>query len=55
MGKLWPAAETLVNLPLGLMVAVFLLMSAVAHFTVSSPGVFDAYVANLKKGINYAR
>ena len=55
MGKLWPVTETLVNLPLGLMVAIFLLMSALAHFTVSSPGIFDSYVSNLKKGINYAR
>ena len=55
MGKLWPVTETAVNLPLGPMVAIFLLMSAIAHFTVSSPGVFDKYVNNLKKGINYAR
>ncbi len=55
LGKLWPATETLVNLPFGIMVAVFLLLSAVAHFTVASPGVFGWYVNNLKKGINYAR
>ncbi len=55
LGKLWPATETLVNLPFGIMVAVFLLLSAVAHFTVASPGVFGWYVGNLKKGINYAR
>jgi len=55
IGKLWPATDTLVNLPLGIMVAVFLLISAVAHFTVASPGTFDWYVNNLKKGINYAR
>jgi hypothetical protein len=55
LGKLWPATDTLVNLPLGIMVAVFLLLSAVAHFTVSSPGAFNWYVNKLKKGINYAR
>lgn len=54
-GKLGPVTETVVNLPLGPMVAVFLLMSAIAHFTVASPGVFGRYVANLKKGINYAQ
>jgi len=55
LGKLWPVTETLVDLPLGIMVAVFLLLSAVAHFTVASPGIFGWYVGNLKKGINYAR
>jgi hypothetical protein len=55
LGKLWPVTETLINLPLGIMVAVFLLLSAVAHFTVASPGIFGWYVDNLKKGINYIR
>jgi hypothetical protein len=55
MGKLWPQTSVLANLPFGIMVAVFLFISAVAHFTVSSPGVFGWYVKNLKKGINYAR
>ncbi len=55
MGKLWPETNTLVNLPFGVMVAVFLFISAVAHFTISSPGVFGWYVNNLKRGINYAR
>lgn len=55
LGKLWPVTETLADLPLGIMVAVFLLLSAVAHFTVSSPGIFGWYTDNLKKGINYAR
>lgn len=55
MGKLWPVTDTVINLPLGPMVALFLLLSAVAHFTIASPGVFGWYVDNLKKGINYAR
>jgi len=55
IGKLWPVTDTLVNLPLGIMVAIFLLISAIAHFTVASPGAFGWYVNNLKKGINYAR
>ena len=54
-GKLGPITDTVINLPLGLMVALFLLLSAVAHFTIASPGVFGWYVNNLKKGINYAR
>lgn len=55
MGKLWPVTDTVINLPLGPMVALFLLLSAVAHFTIASPGVFGWYVNNLNKGINYAR
>ena len=54
-GKLGPVTNTVVNLPFGPMVALFLLLSAIAHFTISSPGVFNWYVTNLKKGINYAR
>jgi hypothetical protein len=54
-GKLWPETSTLVNVPFGILVAVFLLISAVAHFTIASPGVFGWYINNLKKGINYAR
>ena len=37
------------------MVALFLLLSAIAHFTIISPRVFPWYVENLNKGINYAR
>jgi hypothetical protein len=55
IGRLWPLTETLFNLPLGIMVAVFLLLSALAHFTVAAPGVFGWYAGNLKRGINYAR
>ncbi|MHB8105547.1 MAG: heliorhodopsin HeR [Dehalococcoidales bacterium] len=55
MGKLWPETNVLVNVPFGILVAVFLFISALAHFTISSPGVFGWYVNNLKKGINYAR
>jgi hypothetical protein len=54
-GRLWPETSVLVNLPFGIMVAVFLLLSALAHFTVASPMAFGWYVSNLKKGINYAR
>jgi hypothetical protein len=54
LGKLWPSTDTLVELPLGIMVAVFLFLSALAHFTVAGPAN-RWYVANLRKGINKAR
>jgi len=47
--------EDIVDLRIGPLVAVFLLLSAIAHFTVASPWVFGWYVRNLEKGINYAR
>ena len=54
-GKLGSVTDTIVDIPFGSMVALFLLLSAVAHFTIVSPGVFRWYVSNLKNGINYAR
>jgi hypothetical protein len=54
-GRLGPVTETVFNLPLGAMVAIFLLLSAIAHLTIASPGVFGWYSNNLQKGINYAR
>ncbi|MDD4876344.1 MAG: heliorhodopsin HeR [Dehalococcoidales bacterium] len=53
--KLGPVTENYADLPLGPMVAIFLLLSAIAHFTVILPGVFGWYTGNLGKGINYAR
>ena len=47
--------DAIINLPLGPMVAMFLFVSAIAHFSVSSPMGYPWYVRNLKKGINYAR
>jgi len=47
--------ETVFDLRIGPLVAIFLLLSAVAHFTVASPWVFGWYVRHLKKGINYVR
>ncbi len=55
IAKLHPVTEAVINLPFGAMVALFLLLSAIAHFTIASPGVFGWYVKNLEKGINYAR
>ncbi|UCG84128.1 MAG: heliorhodopsin HeR [Dehalococcoidia bacterium] len=47
--------EGLYDLRLGPLVAVFLLISAVAHFIMASPFGFPWYVRNLKKKINYLR
>jgi hypothetical protein len=52
---LQPVPETIVNLRIGPLVAVFLLLSAVAHLTLASPLAFGWYRDNLKKGLNYAR
>jgi hypothetical protein len=52
-----PPAEptTLFRLSLGWGVAVFLFLSAAAHFTAVAPGVSDWYRHNLERGRNYLR
>lgn len=55
IGKLVPQMKTQFDLQLGPLVALFLLLSAIAHFSVSLPGAYEWYIRNLKKGINYAR
>ncbi len=52
---LYSVTDTLINLRLGPFVAMFLFVSMIAHFAVSSPWGYGWYVRNLKKGINYAR
>lgn len=47
--------DSLYDLRLGPMVAVFLLISAIAHFIMASPLAFPWYVRNLTKKINYIR
>ena len=47
-------ALLLFSVPLGPMVAIFLLMSAIAHFSVSTFG-YKWYVENLKQNMNKAR
>jgi hypothetical protein len=47
--------ETVVDVPIGPLVASFLFISAIAHFSVSLGRGYPWYVENLKKGINYAR
>lgn len=53
-GSLAPEAQLLYELPFGQAVALFLLISAVAHFYLGTSG-YDRYVANLKKGMNPVR
>ncbi len=50
-----PQTETWFNLRVGPWVALFLLLSAIAHFLLASPVVNKWYNDNLKKNINYAR
>jgi hypothetical protein len=50
-----PTPETLFDLRIGPLVAAFLFMSALAHFLIAAPGIYNWYVRNLNRGINYAR
>jgi hypothetical protein len=47
--------NTVFDLRLGPLVAVFLLISAAAHYLLASPVVYPWYVKNLKLHINYVR
>ncbi|UCF12970.1 MAG: heliorhodopsin HeR [Thermoplasmatales archaeon] len=49
-----PVSETLIDAQIGPMVALFLFMSAVAHFLIATV-LYKWYVKNLKKHINPAR
>ena len=51
---LYPVTDEIVSLRLGPMVAMFLFVSAIAHFSLSTKA-YPWYVRNLQKGINYAR
>jgi len=53
--RLVPTPETLFDLRIGPLVAAFLFMSALAHFLIAAPGIYNWYVRNLNRGINYAR
>lgn len=48
------APDVLFEVPLGLAVAAFLFMSALAHFVIAGPA-YAWYVKNLKRNRNYAR
>jgi hypothetical protein len=54
-GKLAPVPETLVDLPIGPLVAAFLFLSAIAHLLIAAPGIYQWYARNLTRGINYPR
>jgi hypothetical protein len=47
--------NTVFDLRLGPLVAVFLLISAAAHYILASPAIYPWYVRNLKRHINYVR
>ena len=50
-----PSVEPLFDVSVAWGVAIFLLMSAVAHFTITLPWVFPWYLRNLENQRNYAR
>ena len=52
--SLKPSAELVYEVPFGVAVAFFLLISAVAHFYLATIG-YGRYVENLKKGMNPVR
>jgi len=53
--RLTPVTDTIANLQLAPMIALFLFISAAAHFSLASPMGYPWYVRNLKKGMNPAR
>jgi hypothetical protein len=53
--QLAPDFRTAFELQIGPLVAVFLFLSAAAHFVISAPRIFDWYRDNLARGINHAR
>jgi len=54
-GEFYFVTDVIANLRLGPMIAMFLFVSAIAHFSLASPRGYPWYVKNLQKGINYAR
>jgi len=52
---LQPSLNNIYDLKVGYAIAAFLFLSSLAHFIISMPRIYEWYVANLKKGINYAR
>jgi hypothetical protein len=55
VNKLVPLHDTLVELQIGPLVTAFLFLSAIAHFSVSTPTGYRWYSRNIAKGINPAR
>lgn len=54
-GEAPPELDSLFDLRIGPAVALFVAISAVAHFTLIMPGVFGWYIRNLERTRNYAR
>jgi hypothetical protein len=50
-----PSLDRLFELRFAWGVAAFLFLSAIAHWLIASPGIYDWYVKNLKRERNYAR
>ena len=50
-----PSIEPLFDVSIAWGVAIFLFMSAVAHFAIVSPGIYQWYERNLAEKRNYAR
>lgn len=53
--RLFPMIETSFTVKLGPVIAAFLFLSALAHLLVSLPGIYQWYIKNLGRGVNYAR
>jgi hypothetical protein len=53
--ELAPEIEHFLDLKIGVFVAIFLFLSAIAHTVLSMPKVYEWYIKNLKKGMNPAR
>jgi hypothetical protein len=53
--RLEPVLETLFDVPVAALVAVFLLLSSLAHALVAAPGIHRWYERNVARGINPAR
>lgn len=50
-----PLIEQLTQIQLGPVIASFLLISAVAHFVLTLPGIYEWYIFNLRRKVNFAR
>ena len=50
-----PPVNLSFEVPLGPIIALFLVLAAIDHLLVAAPGVFPWYVRNLRRGVNYAR
>lgn len=54
-GVAGPEIEPLFDVSIAWGVAIFLFMSAIAHFAIITPGIYSWYVRNLENNRNYAR